>query len=59
LIGTNGTLGILSFYSDGSSLLDQNYSPVNPSNAPNVVAGNGIIINAGSERTWTNIPVFQ
>ena len=59
LITTDGALGILSFYSDGSSLLDQNYSPVIPANAPNVVAGNGIIINAGSERTWTNIPVFQ
>lgn len=58
LIGTNGALGILSFYSDGSSLLDQNYSPVNPSNAPDVVTANGFIINASSERSWTNLPIF-
>jgi hypothetical protein len=60
LVSTTGNLGITSFYSDGSSLLDENYNPVNSTNAPIVAAGNGIIINTGNPSNWriTNPPIF-
>ena len=54
LVATDGSLGTTPFYSDGTQLLDQNYSPLDPSVAPIVASGNGFFINATQNRLWTN-----
>jgi hypothetical protein len=59
LISTDGTLGVTTFYSDGTQLLDANYTPLTPSNAPTVGIGNGFVINAGANGSWTNISVLS
>ena len=54
LVATDGSLGTTPFYSDGTQLLDQNYSPLDPSVAPIVSSGNGFFINTTQNRLWTN-----
>ena len=52
----DGTLLLTSFYSDGVSLLDGDFSPTS---SPIVEAGNGAILNVASDKYWTNVPVIN
>jgi hypothetical protein len=53
LIASDGSLGITSFYSDGSSLLDSNYTLLTSNASPTVCVGNGFLVNAGQNSVWT------
>ena len=53
LIASDGSLGITSFYSDGSSLLDSNYTLLTSNASPTVRVGNGFLVNAGQNSVWT------
>lgn len=52
VISTSGNLNASSFYSDGASVLDENYSPVAGSSDLGVSVGNGLIINANADGSW-------
>lgn len=58
ILSTKGDLKGDSFYSDGTSLLDGNYNPFLPVDAPLLLLGNGFIINSGSDGFWTYFPPF-
>jgi hypothetical protein len=49
-VSVDGNLSLKSFYSDGSTLLDENYNPVS---FLLLETGNGVIINTGSDKLWT------
>ena len=57
LFSLSGNLGITSFYSDGTGLLDDSYGSVNPSTDLAVAAGNGFAVAKGVTGTWVNLPV--
>jgi len=59
LVSDSGDLGVTSYYSDGSSLLDDGYAPVNPATAPTVSVGNGIVVSTGTDRSWTNNSILN
>jgi len=52
VISTSGDLAANSFYSDGTDVLDENYSPVAGSTDLSLGVGNGIIINANGDSSW-------
>jgi hypothetical protein len=49
LVSTSGNLAANSFYSDGTDVLDENYSPVSGSTDLGLSFGNGLIINANTD----------
>lgn len=58
VISTSGNLNASSFYSDGSEVLDENYSPVAGLTDLSVTVGNGMIINANTDASWiANSPI--
>ena len=52
VISTTGDLAANSFYSDGTDVLDENYSPVAGSTDLSLSVGNGLIINANGDSNW-------
>jgi hypothetical protein len=58
LVSTDGLLGLASFYSDGSLLLDDQYKPLMSEKSPRTEVGNGLIINAGSNMLWNYTPTW-
>jgi len=58
LVASDGSLAITSFYSDGSNLLDANYTPLTSNGSPTVAAGNGILVNSGQNSVWTSPSVL-
>jgi len=54
----DGSLATTSFYTDGTDMLDDSYTPINPLTSPLVAAGNGFIINSASDGVWIQNPVI-
>jgi len=59
LVASDGSLTITSLYSDGSSLLDSNYTPLTSNGSPTVGVANGIVVNAGQNSVWTTPSVLS